>query len=88
MAGDGADPHGAYGRCLSAPGMPDLDVALAAHAALPHDAPIWLVNVKGAASPYAEDTVRARMRAQGFIDSKTASVSATLAATRYARRKS
>lgn len=65
----------------------ELDAALEAHAALPHDTPIWLVNVKGKKSPFSEDQVRGALRSKGFIDSKTASVSASLAATRYARRK-
>ena len=63
----------------------ELERALAVHATLPADAPIWLVNVKGAASPFGENAVRNLMRQRGFVDSKTASVSATLAATRYAR---
>jgi hypothetical protein len=62
-----------------------LDAALAAHAVLPDDAPIWLVNIKGPKSPLGENAVRAIMRRRGFMDSKTASVSATLSATRYAR---
>jgi hypothetical protein len=68
-------------------GEADLDAALAAHAILPADAPIWLVNVKGAGSPFGENAIRAAMRHRGFIDSKTASVSASLAATRYAMRR-
>ena len=66
-------------------GEDELEAALTAHAVLPADAPIWLVNVKGAASPFGENAIRAIMRQRGFIDSKTASVSAALAATRYAR---
>jgi hypothetical protein len=66
----------------------DLDAALQAHATLPADAPIWIVNVKGAKSPFGENAVRAAMRAKGFMDNKTASVSDRLAATRYARPRS
>jgi hypothetical protein len=67
----------------------DLERALAVHAEqmLP-DAPIWIVNVKGQASRFGENAIRGDMRALGYVDSKTASVSATLAATRYAKRKS
>lgn len=65
----------------------ELDAALAAHAILPVDAPIWLINVKGPASPLGENAIRSAMRRRGFVDSKTASVSATLTATRYAMRR-
>jgi len=65
----------------------DLDAAIAAHAALPADAQLWLINVKGPASPLGENAVRAAMRAAGYMDNKTASVSERLAATRYARAR-
>jgi hypothetical protein len=65
----------------------DLAAALACHAQLPDDAPIWLVNLKGKASPYGEAAVRTAMRAAGYIDTKTASVSDSLAGTRYSRRR-
>jgi hypothetical protein len=64
-----------------------LDAALAAHAALPGDAPIWILNVKGPKSPLGENAVRSAMRQRGYMDNKTASVSARLAATRYAKAK-
>jgi hypothetical protein len=66
--------------------LADLDALLAAHAALPADAHVWVVNVKGPGSPFGENAVRAEMRARGYMDNKTASVSTTLAGTRYARR--
>jgi hypothetical protein len=51
-----------------------LEAALAAHAALPADAHIWIVTVKGPKSPFGEDAVRAAMRQRGYMDNKTASV--------------
>jgi hypothetical protein len=67
--------------------LADLDRLLEAHAALPADAPVWVLNVKGPKSPFGENAVRAEMRARGFMDNKTASVSTQLTGTRYARRK-
>ena len=64
-----------------------LDAALACHRQLPEDAPIWIVYVKGKASPYGEATVRTAMRSAGYIDTKTASVSGALTGTRFSRRR-
>lgn len=64
-------------------GLADLDRALAA---APTRTPIWLVNVKGPKSPLGENAIRTEMRGRGYIDTKTASVSDTLSATRYGRR--
>jgi hypothetical protein len=68
-------------------GLADIDGLLAAHARLPADAAVWIVNVKGPDSPLGENAIRSEMRSRGYMDNKTASVSTRLAATRYARRK-
>ncbi|MDE2383703.1 MAG: hypothetical protein KGO53_03710 [Alphaproteobacteria bacterium] len=47
--------------------------------------PLWLANVKGPKSPLGENTIRAALRAAGFVDTKTCAVSASLSATRYSR---
>jgi hypothetical protein len=65
----------------------DLAAALDCHRQLPDDAPIWLINVKGPKSPFGENAIRTAMRAAGFVDTKTASVSDVLAGSRYARRR-
>lgn len=49
--------------------------------------PVWMVTVKGKASPLPEDRVRAVMRAMGQIDSKSCAVSAVMTATRFAPRR-
>ena len=50
-------------------------------------APLWLINVKGPKSVLGENTIRATLRALGFMDTKTCAVSATLSGTRYNRGK-
>jgi hypothetical protein len=65
----------------------DLNAALNCHRQLPDDAHIWLVYVKGKASPYGEASVRTAMRAAGYIDTKTASVSDVLTGTRFSKRR-
>ena len=50
-------------------------------------APLWLINVKGPKSALGENAIRKKLRALGFMDTKTCAVSATLAATRYNRGK-
>lgn len=61
-----------------------LDAALKAHARL--TPPIWLVYPKGRDSTLPDSVVRERLRAAGYIDSKSTAVSDRLTATRYARR--
>jgi hypothetical protein len=68
-------------------GEADLAAALKCHHQLPDDAPIWMVYQKGKASPYGEAVVRTAMRAAGYIDTKTASVSEVLTGTRFSRRR-
>jgi hypothetical protein len=63
-----------------------LEAALDAHAALPTVVPIWLVYPKGRHSTLPDSVVRERLRAAGYVDSKSTAVSDRLTATRYARR--
>jgi hypothetical protein len=65
----------------------ELAAAIECHRQLPDDAPIWLIYVKGKASPYGEASVRTAMRAAGYIDTKTASVSDVLTGTRFSKRR-
>lgn len=62
-----------------------LDRALAALAD-PGLAAFWAVTVKGRTAPLPEATLRSRLRAAGFIDTKTCAVSETRTATRFQRR--
>jgi hypothetical protein len=48
--------------------------------------PLWIIYPKGAASAVKESAVRELLCSQGFIDTKVASVSATLTALRFVRR--
>lgn len=50
------------------------------------EAVFWGVTVKGKSSPFSEANLRERMRAIGYIDSKSCSVSGSHSATRYMRR--
>jgi len=68
--------------CLADPG--DLDTALAVHAGNP-TIPVWAVYPKGAGVAFGDGAIRSLLRAQGFRDSKSCSVSARLTATRYGR---
>jgi hypothetical protein len=62
----------------------ELDAALALHAALQKGSHIWLIHDKGPKSPFGDNTVRSRMCALGYRDSKGSAVSDALSATRYA----
>lgn len=48
--------------------------------------PIWCLYPKGKAADPSDATVRAEMRARGFIDVKSCAVSDRLTATKYQRR--
>jgi hypothetical protein len=48
--------------------------------------PLWIVYPKGPSSEVRESDVRELLRAQGFIDTKVASVSAKLTALRFVSR--
>ena len=50
--------------------------------------PVWVLYPKGRASTLGETAVRDKMRALGLIDTKVASVSKTLTALRFVRKKS
>ncbi len=56
-----------------------------AHARAPEDAALWVVHGKGKGAPFGEGAVRAVLRARGLVDTKVASVSGTLTASRYHR---
>jgi hypothetical protein len=60
----------------------DLDAALAVHAAKPA-VPVWAVYPKGAGVAFGDGEIRSLLRARGFRDSKSCSVSTRLTATRY-----
>jgi hypothetical protein len=62
-----------------------LQAALRVHASLPPGAPIWVIHGKGRDARFGESAVRSIMRAAGFIDTKVASVSSSLTATRYGK---
>ena len=49
--------------------------------------PLWCVYQKGKSAPIGDATIRTFLRANAYIDSKTASISPTLTATRYAARR-
>ncbi|WP_298443399.1 hypothetical protein [Gordonia sp. (in: high G+C Gram-positive bacteria)] len=63
----------------------DLDAAVAVAETVP-DLPVWFVYPKGTSGPIGGETVRARLRERGYIDSKTSAVSDRFTATRYRRR--
>lgn len=48
--------------------------------------PFWAIAPKGPSSPLPDATLRARMRAAGWTDSKSCAVSDRMTATRYHRR--
>jgi hypothetical protein len=54
---------------------------------VPHGVPVWIVYAKGAGKPVTETDVRATLLADGFVDSKVASVSATHTGFKFTRRK-
>jgi hypothetical protein len=57
-------------------------------AAETYTSPLWIVYPKGANSEVKESGLRDLLRSRGFIDTKVASVSATLTALRFVKRKS
>jgi hypothetical protein len=50
--------------------------------------PLWMVYPKGANSAVKESVLRELLLSRGFVDTKIASVSAKLTATRFVKRKS
>ncbi len=57
-------------------------------AARTYTSPLWIVYPKGAKSEVKESGLRDLLRSRGFIDTKVASVSASLTALRFVKRKS
>jgi hypothetical protein len=53
-----------------------------------YTSPLWIVYPKGANSEVKESDLRDLLRSRGFIDTKVASVSVTLTALRFVKRKS
>ena len=68
--------------------LPDLAAlqALLAQMNTPGLSAVWCVTRKGKAAPFPESTLREALRGAGWIDTKTAAVSAELTATRFNRR--
>jgi len=64
----------------------DLNHALDRYATHPNKPPIWVIYPKGPNKRLGETEVRGTLRHEGFIDTKVASVSATLTALRFIRR--
>lgn len=64
----------------------DLNYALDLYSKIPNDAPIWIVYPKGPNKPIGETEIRDTLRRENFIDTKVASVSATLTALRFLKR--
>jgi hypothetical protein len=60
----------------------------ATNAQLTQGVPIWLVYAKGPGHLLSESSIRSLLRDRGMIDTKVASVSARLTATRFSARKS
>jgi membrane-bound ClpP family serine protease len=65
-----------------------LDSLKQARAALARAVPIWIVYAKGPGHALNEGAIRALLRANGLMDTKVASVSPALTATRFNFRKS
>lgn len=63
-------------------------VLKAARAQLATGVPLWLAYAKGPGHPLSESSIRSILRELGMIDTKVASVSAQLTATRFNMRKS
>jgi hypothetical protein len=49
--------------------------------------PLWCIYQKGKSAPIGDAAIRTFLRANAYIDSKTASISPTLTATRYGARR-
>ncbi len=72
--------------CVKTPG--DLNKVLTkAHSRLAEGVPLWLVYLKGPGHPLNESMIRSALLPRGLVDTKVASVSATLTAIRFNRRR-
>jgi len=64
----------------------DLNYALDLYAKIVSHPPIWIVYPKGPSKSIGETEIRDTLRRENFIDTKVASVSATLTALRFLKR--
>jgi len=64
----------------------DLNYSLDSYATHPGKPPIWIIYPKGAGKPIGEAEIRSTLRREGFMDTKVASVSATLTALKFIQR--
>lgn len=64
----------------------DLNYALDLYSKIPSHPPIWIIYPKGPGKPINETEIRNTLRQEGFMDTKVASVSATLTALRFVKR--
>jgi hypothetical protein len=80
-----ADPDLIVARLDDANELARVATAHAAH--LARGVPLWVVYTKGCGAPLGETAVRSGLRERGLIDLKVASVSATLSALKFARRR-
>ena|SRR5579859_94237 len=64
----------------------DLNHVLDLYATYPNSPPIWILYPKGPNKPIGETEIRNTLRHEGFIDTKVASVSATLTGLRFVKR--
>jgi hypothetical protein len=62
-----------------------LTTAIKAHRVLPSSSMMWIIQAKAARDHFGESRVRERLRSCGFVDTKVATVSSTLTATRYSK---
>ena len=67
--------------------LTEADFEPAVTGALQVGLPTWFVHEKGKAAQVTDATIRARMRAEGWIDTKASAVSERLTTTRYQKRQ-
>jgi hypothetical protein len=66
----------------------DLNHALDLYTTDANNPPVWIIYPKGPNKPIGETEIRSTLRHEGFIDTKVASVSATLTGLRFIKRES
>ncbi len=79
-------PHQAQMLVAVVHSLQALQAMVETHRSLLPGRPVWVVHGKGRDTALGDSLVRQTLRAQGYVDSKTAAVSETLTATRYALR--
>jgi hypothetical protein len=62
-----------------------LTTAIKAHRVLPSSSMMWIIRAKAPRDDFGESRIKERMRSCGFVDTKVATVSPTLTATRYSK---